>query len=164
MVNDMYIVGSIVGLHGLKGELKVKADTDFDRFKVGTTLYLEEGTSMKPVQITSHRSHKGLDLITLDGQYDINLVSHLVGATLYTPHQNKDLNDGEYYYEELIGKTIITEQGDAIGVVHDIRELPHGILLEVMVHEKNVLIPFVKEFIKEVNDDTIIIHVIEGLL
>ena len=160
----MYVVGSIVGLHGLKGELKVKADTNFDRFQVGTTLYLEEDTAMKAVVVTSHRIHKGLDLITLNDQYDINQVSHLVGKTLYTVHQREDLDDGEYYYEDLIGKTIITEQGETIGVVWDIRELPHGILLEVMVHDKNVMIPFVDEFIKEVRDDAIIIHVIEGLL
>ena len=29
----MYLVGKIVGTHGIKGELKVKSDTSFDRFK-----------------------------------------------------------------------------------------------------------------------------------
>ena len=35
----MYLVGKIVGTHGIKGELKVKSDTSFDRFKKGSKLY-----------------------------------------------------------------------------------------------------------------------------
>ena len=38
----MYLVGKIIGTHGIKGELKVKSDTSFDRFKVGNVLYVEK--------------------------------------------------------------------------------------------------------------------------
>ena len=38
----MYLVGKIVGTHGIKGELKVKSDTSFDRFKKGNKLYIEK--------------------------------------------------------------------------------------------------------------------------
>ena len=38
----MYLVGKIVGTHGIKGELKVKSDTSFDRFKKGSKLYIEK--------------------------------------------------------------------------------------------------------------------------
>ena len=40
---NQVIVGKIVNTHGIKGELKVKASTDFieERFQKGATLYLE---------------------------------------------------------------------------------------------------------------------------
>lgn len=34
----MYLVGKIVSTHGIKGEVKVRADTSFDRFIPGNTL------------------------------------------------------------------------------------------------------------------------------
>ena len=34
----MYLVGKIVGTHGIKGELKVKSDTSFNRFEKGSKL------------------------------------------------------------------------------------------------------------------------------
>ena len=38
----MYLVGKIVGTHGIKGELKVKSDTSFNRFEKGNKLYIEK--------------------------------------------------------------------------------------------------------------------------
>ena len=52
------------------------------------------------------------------------------------------------------------------GVVNDIIEVPQGLLLEIKGQEKTSLIPYVKEFIKEINlsEKKIVINEIEGLL
>ncbi|MDD4213003.1 MAG: ribosome maturation factor RimM [Bacilli bacterium] len=160
----MYLIGKIVGVHGLKGELKVKADTDFDRFKVGSPLYLKKGETYQKMEVSSHRTHKGLDLITLDGLKDINTVLELVGQDLFTPHGSDKLKDNEFYYENLIGKLVETEEGTSLGVVRDLREVPQGIILEIDYHGRIGLIPFVDEFVLDVKEDTIIVRLIEGLL
>ena len=65
----MFLVGKIVGTHGIKGELKVKSDTSFDRFKKGSKLYIDK---KEEITVNSHRQHKGMELITINGLKDIN--------------------------------------------------------------------------------------------
>lgn len=160
----MYLVGKILATHGIKGEVKVKSETDFDRFRVGNTLYLQKEDKMIPIEINSHRVHQGLDLITFNNLKDINLVLDYVGCYIYTEHNRQELKDNEYYVEELIGLKAISTEGEEIGIVEDVREVPQGYLLEVRHKGKIVLIPFVDEFIKEITASEIKIAVIEGLL
>ena len=159
----MYLVGKIIGTHGIKGELKVKSDTSFDRFKVGNVLYVEKEY---PITINSVRNHKGFTLITVNSFTNINDVLDLVHKEIYVNHDRKELKDGEYYYEDIIGLDVFDSNNINRGVVNDIIEVPQGLLLEIKGQEKTSLIPYVKEFIKEINlsEKKIVINEIEGLL
>lgn len=159
----MYLVGKIIGPHGIKGELKVKSDTSFDRFKVGNVLYIEKTI---PITINSVRNHKGMTLITVNSLTNINDVLDFVNKNIYVNHDRSELKDGEYYYEDLIGLDVYNSLDDKKGIVNDIIEVPQGILLEVKEKDKTVLVPYVKEFVKEIDlsKKKIIINEIEGLL
>ncbi len=162
----MYVVGKIVKTHGIHGEVKVKSETSFNRFMIGSILYIEKDTKKIPLEITSHRLHQNMDLLTFAGIEDINQALPLVGLMLYIEHNHQELNPNEYYYEDLIGINLYDEKEHLLGIVMDIRELPHGILLEANIQNKIKLIPFVDAFIQEINleEKKIIIHTIEGLL
>ncbi len=160
----MFLVGKIIGTHGLKGELKVKADSSFKRFEVGKTIYLQIDDKYLPFKVSSNRLHKENNLITINNLTDINLVSMYIGKQIYATHNYEELAEDEYYYEDLIGKIVFSTNNEKIGEVVDVREVPQGLLLEVSYQDKIVLIPFVKEFIKKIDQTTIEIEVIEGLL
>ena len=159
MKKGYFLVGTIVNTHGIKGEVKIKSETNLDRFEKGNTLYLKKGSEYLTIKIDSHRIHKGMDLITFNGIKDINDVLDYKGCNLYTIHEDDD----KIYYEDLIGKNIMVD-GAIIGKVSDLREVPQGIILECLVGEKVRFIPYVDEFIKEVNDEAIVVTPIEGLL
>lgn len=159
----MYLVGKIVGTHGIKGELKVKSDTSFNRFEKGNKLYID-----KTIEITidSHRQHKGMELITINGLKNINDVLCYVGKDLYVPHDRSELDEGEYYYEELIGLDCYDSQDNFIGPVIDLQEVPQGLILEIQGKDKTILIPFVEAFIDgiDLEEKKLYINEIEGLL
>jgi 16S rRNA processing protein RimM len=68
-------------------------------------------------------------------------------------------------YEDLIGKKVCTDQGEDVGVVTSLVEVPQGHLIDVKkTNGKHVLIPFVSVFVDEIDDEKIIIKPIEGLL
>lgn len=159
----MYLVGRIVGTHGIKGELKVKSDTSFDRFKKGNILYIEKE---EKIVINSSRVHKGMHLITINGYTNINDVLGYVNKDIYVPHDRSELNDGEFYYEDIIGLNCYNSKGELIGSVCDLQEVPQGLLLEVKTDKKTILIPFVDEFVTNIDleDKKIQIQEIEGLL
>lgn len=157
-------VGKIIGTFGIKGELKVKSESDFiaERFRKGQELLLAQG-KMLPIRITSSRLHKGQVLITINNLDNINLVLPYVGSTLYA---RKDapvvLESNEYHVDTLIGCDVYTTKGDYLGKVKDILILPGRSVLEV-IETKRVLIPFAKEFVKEIKDGRIVIEEIEGM-
>ncbi len=166
---ELVIIGKIVNTHGLKGTLKVKSFTDFkeQRYSKGTTLYIAFERNYIPVTIESHREVKTLDYIKFIEFSDINLVEKFKGSDLVIEkaliHELDD--EDEFYFNELIGMDVYNED-NLIGKCTDIRDYPQGEVLVVKTKSKEVLIPFRKEFVKEVNKETNSLHLIvwEGLL
>jgi 16S rRNA processing protein RimM len=161
-------IGKIVGTHGIKGELKIFSDSDFRnlRFQKGNTIYLSYEKAMMSVTISSYRTHKNYDLVTINGLLDINLVEKFIGCGVFIDKEDLgQLEEGEYYFDDLIGKIVQTNDGTIVGTVKDILDLPQGeILVVTKPNKKEVMIPFVDEFIQSVTDLVIVITPIEGLI
>ena len=66
---DWLYVGKIANTHGLKGEVKILAATDFpeERFKKGNTLFLDVDGTKQEMTITTYRPHKQFHLVTFKG-------------------------------------------------------------------------------------------------
>ncbi|WP_440602730.1 ribosome maturation factor RimM [Bacillus sp. GB_SG_008] len=165
-------VGKIVNTHGVRGELRVISRTDFpeERYKVGNTLYIwqEKGTEPLAVKVTSHRQHKSFDLLTFEGYNNVNEVEQLKGSLLKVPEEQLgELAEGEYYYHEIIGCTVVTEDGETIGTIKEILS-PGANDVWVIKQPKgqDVLIPYIEEVVLQVNMDEklVTIQVMEGLL
>lgn len=162
----MYLIGRITSTHGIRGELKVDSLSDFERFEPGKTVYIEEKGNYLPFEIESARVHQHRYLLKLVGKDNINDVLMYKGLDLYAKEKATEiLEDDEYYYEDLIGKTVKTDAGESIGVIESIIEVPQGYLIEVKKSNgKKVLIPFVSSFVDSIDDHWVVIKPIEGLL
>lgn len=159
-------VGKIVGTFGIKGELKLFSESDFieERLKKGNVLYLKQGDKYIPVTIDKARFHKNLWMISINGITDINEVMGYVGFSLYVDTENaKPLEDGEYYCDDLIDMEVYNQNGELMGIVVDVLEIPTYKLLEIKDKDNKFLVPFIDEFIVDVEDDKIIVNEIEGL-
>ncbi len=164
-------IGKIVNTHGLKGELKIESWSDFDeiRYAKGSTVYIDYQDELIEVHPVSYRVHKGYALVAFEGLQDINLVEkYKTCEILIADSDRQDLPEGEYYVDELIGMTVKDEEGNLIGTVIDVEET-RGAQNNLRVERKGMkdaLIPYVPEFIIDINDEegVITVHVIEGLL
>ncbi|WP_044893791.1 ribosome maturation factor RimM [Bacillus alveayuensis] len=165
-------VGKIVNTHGIRGEVRVISKTDFadERYKVGNTLYIFMDHASEPIEVKvkSHRVHKSFDLLSFEGYDNINLVEKFKGAIIKVPEsQLGKLEEGEYYFHEIIGCTVVTEQGETIGTVKEI--LTPGANDVWVVKDKGgkeILIPYIADVVKnvDVKEKLITIHPMEGLL
>ena len=164
------LIGKIINTHGLKGELKIESHSDFDkdRYRKGSQVYVEYEGKMVPFTVFHYRSDKGFSFVQLEGNLDINLVEKYKGSFIYVDEKDRpSLKKGEYYRSDLIGLSAYDEEGNSIGEVIDVEETAGAQNnLRVNTGEKEVLIPYVPLFIKEVNleEKKIVIHVLEGLL
>ena len=95
----------------------------------------------------------------------INLVEKYKGYELFiSEDEQQPLDDGEYYFHELIGLDAYNDRADYKGKVIDVREVPQGYLLVIkMENGKKALVPFRDEFIGKVTKERVIIKEIEGL-
>ncbi|GIN83726.1 ribosome maturation factor RimM [Heyndrickxia sporothermodurans] len=164
-------VGKIVNTHGLNGEVRVISKTDFaeERYKKGNRLYLFVNEK-EPIQLTikSHRTHKNFDLLTFEGYENINAVEEWKNNLLkITEDQLTDLDEGEYYFYEIVGCKVITTAGEEIGVVKEILT-PGANDVWVVKGEKGKehLIPYIDEIVMNINvkEKVITIEPMEGLL
>ena len=165
-------VGKIVNTHGINGELRVISRTDFadERYKKGNSLFLFMSDKDEPIKliVQSHRVHQNFDLLTFEGYDNVNQVEKFKGGLLKVPeNQLGSLAKDEYYFHEIIGCLVVTDQGEEIGIVKEI--LTPG-ANDVWVIKgkggKEQLIPYIGEVVKEidVSAKTIVITPLEGLL
>ncbi len=160
----MYQIGKIVNTHGIKGEVHIYNLSDFDRFDALETIYVElKDKSFKPLVIENSRPHKNVLITKFKDIDNINDVLQYKGLFVFAEDKSEDIEDDEYYYDELIKKDVYLENGEKIGFVISVIEVPQGHLLEIKTKDKKTLIPFRNEFIESISD-TIIIKNVEGLL
>lgn len=162
-------VGKIVSTHGIRGEVKVSITTSFpeERFEKGNTLYILKDNKYLPIVIDTFRVHKNMGLVSFNKLTNINNVLEYVGCTIYVDKETlEELDEDDFYFDDLIGLNAKTVSGEEIGIVEDILEVPQGAILVIKKDKKESLVPFVSEFIEDVDLDNeeIVINPIEGLL
>lgn len=161
----MVKVAQIINTHGLKGECKLYLVTDAakQRFKENTILYFEDGT---PVKVLKYREQKGFGYITLEGIDTIEKAEELKWKNLMIDEtQLPKAKEGEYYYYQLNGCTVVNQKQEELGKVTDILETGANIVLRVQSEENQILVPYVESFIKKVDIEHKVIYIeeMEGL-
>jgi 16S rRNA processing protein RimM len=166
------VVGRLRKPHGLKGELAVFPLTDdpVSVFAPGRELWrLDLGGAVigEPVVIERSRPHHREWLVKFHGVSDRTLLETWRGLFLgaaaaeLTPPK-----DGEVYLHELTGFAVRLEDGTPLGLVSALFELPAGVTLEVQGPKREFLLPFRKEFVREVDrvGRRMVVRVPEGLV
>ncbi len=161
-------IGQIVNTFGIKGELKVVPFTDdIKRFDNLKTIYVRTKKETKQYQVENVKYHKNMVLIKLEGIDQIEDAEMLRNAFLEVDRENAiPLKEGTYFIADLIGLEVYTESGDLLGKVEDIYNTGSNDVYVVKDElGKQILLPGIKEVIKEVKlDDKIVVHLIPGLL
>jgi 16S rRNA processing protein RimM len=161
-------IGKIVGIHALKGELKIRSTSDFseERFHVGNVIGIEFQKDIIFLEIISKRIHKGNYLVTFKGHQDINLVEKYIGCLVYANKDETLLEEDEYYIEDIIGTKVYLEDERCIGEVKNIIFNGRHDVLMIEGEFGKVSIPYVEAFVKEedINNHRMMVKVIPGML
>ena len=164
---DEYVrIGKIVNTHGIKGELRILSDFKFkDRvFVQNRRIYI--GEDKEEHIITSYRHHKVFDMITLEGFDDINEVLRFKNKDVFVKKTDLSLGKKEFLDEDLINLNIIFNN-EEVGYVVAVRQInPKNKIIEAMINNKVILIPYHDDFVKDIDLDnkTIELNLIEGMI
>lgn len=166
---EYYNVGKIVNTHGVRGEVRVLATTDFidERFATGNTLYLQQSGEPLPLKIEQARQHKGFVLVKFAGYDNINDVEKFRDHELMVSADDQQpLDDGQYYYHQIIGLDVETTDGQKLGKIKEILSPgANDVWVVERPEKKDLLLPVIDDVIKKVDLDQqlVIVELMEGL-
>jgi 16S rRNA processing protein RimM len=149
-------LGRVIGAHGLRGELRVRLETD-NNLRAGSSVWLarEEGDP-KAIEARVRSvgaGRRGEARLTLDGVEGRDAAEALRGRLVQTGvDQLVPLDAGEYYQYELVGCRVEDGSGRVLGVVREIWETgAPDVLVVVDADGREHLIPAAREILREVD-------------
>ncbi|MEW9697747.1 ribosome maturation factor RimM [Paenibacillus sp. SI8] len=170
MSEKLFTIGRIVNTHGIRGELKIVSETDFpERFDKGSELVIVDSQNKQtPVTITSSRLHKNMYIVQFAQFANINDVEKYKGSLLKVEGKYQEaLAEGEYYYHEIIGCKVVTDEGQELGIVSEVLTPgANDVWVVSLPKGKQLLLPVIDDVVLDVDvaGKTIRIHLMEGLL
>lgn len=158
---DRVAVGVVGKALGLRGEVYVRPDPDVEHdFAPGQ----EYPADPAALVVASSRLHSGRQVVQFEGVTDRDAADLLRGTILTVPRDDVDLDEDAYWSADLIGREVVDDAGDLVGVVEQTRDgFAHDYLVVARPDGGEVLVPAVEELV-EVTDDRVVIHAIPGLL
>lgn len=169
MKGQYIIIGRVSGLHGIKGKLRIRyyneTRSDFLSYR---KVYLEDRDGhVQPYEVQEAKFHKKFISIRLRGCEGIVGAEKLIGASVLVKRESlPSPEEGEYYWFEIIGMDVVTDEGKPLGRVETILPTGSNDVYLVQGHGGEWLIPATEEVIVRVDKDKgqMVIHPIEGLL
>ena len=168
-MENLLRVGVITSTHGVRGEVKVFPTTDdMNRFKKLKTVILDTGKEYKTLNIESVKFFKNMVILKFKGFDNINDVEMWRQKDLLISRdQAVKLSPDENFIVDLIGLTVMTDEGEKLGVMKDVLQTgANDVYIVKMADGKEVLLPAIKDCILNVDLEKgeMLVHVLDGLL
>jgi 16S rRNA processing protein RimM len=153
------IVGRVGRPHGIRGEVVIGVRTDEPdlRFAAGATLGVgpapDGETASGQLTVASARWHSGQLLIAFAGITDRTAAGELTGSWLSVEVSQLPAtpDPDEFRDHELVGLSVRTSAGQAVGAVTDVLHYGQDLLVVRQPDGQEHLIPFVKAIVPEVD-------------
>jgi 16S rRNA processing protein RimM len=119
---EFLAIGTIARAHGIKGDMVMNVLTDFpERLRPGRTVYI--GDDHLPFQLTNAKPHGKTMMIKFKEIDNREQAAEYRGKVVYVRTASVPrLPAGEFYFHEIIGLTVVDEQGQVLGTLESILE------------------------------------------
>jgi 16S rRNA processing protein RimM len=160
---ELFSIGEVIATWGVHGEIKIRVLTDFPkRFKKGSSFLID---GIRYNIETVKKLNDGI-VLKLEGIDTPEAALPLKNKKMkVTEAELQKLPKGMYYRHQIIGLTVITEDGEKIGEISEIIETNANNVYVVRSDGREALIPAKGNIIKEINieNGTMTIEMVKGL-
>jgi 16S rRNA processing protein RimM len=167
-VTDLIEIGKAVKSKGLKGCIKVASFCESPEL----LLSLEEVFLGREIQhVTRFKVEKivsrgNIFLLDLEGVKNRESSDVLIGCYIFAPSLAlKKLPEGEYYWHDIIGLEVITDEGLSLGRIEAVVPTGSNDVYICSGGKREILLPAIDDVIKEIDVEkgTMVVTLIEGL-
>jgi 16S rRNA processing protein RimM len=152
------LIGKVTRIHGVKGTVKVYSyaeSSSFFRSDLSLCIQTPNGL-INTYQIAWAKPHKRSILVALKGVDDRDSAQALIGAMLFVDKQMlPHVEEGTYYWFDLIGLAVETDDGDHLGKIESILQTGANDVYVVRKHHaeggSEVLVPALASVIQQVD-------------
>ena len=145
---QLVILGKVSGLYGVKGWVKIFSETQpRENVLQYSPWYLQLDGQWHRRELLQGKAHGKGVVALVEGCADRDVAATLMGATIaVTRQQLPGLQQGEYYWADLVGLEVVNLQGVPLGTVDSLLETGANDVLVVKDRQENKerLIPFVQ--------------------
>jgi 16S rRNA processing protein RimM len=168
MKKDFFPIGRVIKPHGIRGKIKIEYfGEDLSQFQLYRQVSIEDPTGrLKSYEILEATPQPPRLILQLKGIRTVEEIQPLVGKEVFVREESlPDLPEGEYYWIEILGMEVETEEGKRIGRIKEI--LPTGAhdIYVVQGERREIYLPAVERVIQSINREKKVVKVVwmEGL-
>jgi 16S rRNA processing protein RimM len=165
---ELLEIGKIVRPHGIAGRMKVLSHLESQDVLTG----LAEVSVGRKVQeavvfpLEAVQPGKGSFILKLKGIEDRDAAARYKGLSVWmTSDGMKKLPEGEYYWRDIIGLQVVTEEGDALGRIESVFPTGSNDVYVCRNGEKEILLPAIEEVVRKIDMDRriMVVRLLKGL-
>ncbi len=167
-MDDFMEIGEIVKPQGLRGAMKARSYLDSEDILQGLDEVFIRKTGQEAVlhRLRKLQTKKNFIFLELEGIQDIDAAATLVGGRILVPSQRlKKLPEGEYYWRDLIGLEVVTEDGEALGRVESVFPTGSNDVYVCRGGRREILLPAIGDVMREIDIEkgVMVVRLLEGL-
>ena len=150
----MVIMGRVSSAFGIRGWVKVQPFSEYvDSLLDYEAWYLgQEHGPWREMKVMQAEARDKTLAVQFPGCTDRNAAEKLKGLLIAVPRSSLPAQEeDEYYWTDLIGLTVTNSAGEMLGVVGELLETGANDVLVVKGSGADILIPFLKSVISEVD-------------
>lgn len=166
---ELIEIGRIVRSHGLEGRVKVLSylETpevlhDLSELFVGRSV-----SEARPLTLTAVQVAKDSFILKLEGIADRDAAEGLRGSSVWIPAEKmRELPDGEYYWRDIIGLQVVTEENEILGRIEAVFPTGSNDVYVCRAGGREILLPAIGDVIRSVDREqgVMVVRLMKGLL
>jgi 16S rRNA processing protein RimM len=165
---ELLEIGRIVRCHGLAGRVKVLSYLESQEVLDNLPeVFVGRGCrETVPFSVDAVQTGREFFILKLIGIEDRDAAAKLVRSSVWIPSEKmKKLPEGEYYWRELIGLRVVTEEGRSLGRIESVFPTGSNDVYVCRAAEKEILLPAIGEVVRKIDTDNgiMVVRLLRGL-
>lgn len=156
--DDLVVLGKITSVHGVRGEVKIYSFTDpIDNLLDYRQWTLKRDGEIKQMELVSGRLQGKVLVAKLKGLDDREVARTYAGFEICVPREQlPDLEEGEFYWYQLVGLSVIDMQGQLLGRLDHLLETGANDVMVVKpcagsLDDRERLLPYTEQCVQQID-------------
>jgi 16S rRNA processing protein RimM len=165
---ELLEIGKIIRSHGLAGRMKVLSylESQDVLHNLPEVFVGRRASEAVPFPLEVVQPGRESFILKLGGVEDRDAAARLVGLLVWMPSEKmKKLPEGEYYWLDIIGLQVLTEEGRDLGRIESVFPTGSNDVYVCQGGEKEILLPAIGEVVRNIDMDRriMVVRLLKGL-